>query len=194
MPTQAEVDRAQAILDAVAQAREQQIKADQEAIHDAVKCLLKDTFKQDVVHFVTRDKESVRYNAFSQLDFGRSIESTMYYSVKFKNKCVLHFGLGNVRGQPDASIMMTLPDGTSGFLCTNRLPKDWHKRKWRDEDAQANCDFWNSCSTQFGFKLADFEMLVSTAASAMCNLTGMAYDVEVWRAPIKKRVESFVWE
>ena len=189
MPSNEEIEQAQTVLAAAKEEEEKRKEALLAETNALVQKYIADTFKQPVAKFVQRSGETVGYNAFSRLDFGRSIESTMFFSATLANNAIFHFGIGSIRNAHDASILMQHPDGTKGFLCINRT----YNVKSNDAQ-QEKRDFWIKCSKLFGQKLSDFEAIISNTARDLCYVTGMDYDKDVWRAPVKKRVVTFVWE
>lgn len=191
MPTDIELAQAKAVVKAAEEEQTRQLEAERLEAENKIQQYI-GLHLAPVVHFVSRTPGSVEYNAFSCLDFGRSLESTMYFSAKLKNDAVFHFGYGSTGGHDDMSIMMTLPDGRRGFLCHNRIPRRWGE-PWPEKEAQANRDFWIECSRLFKRRLEEFENLIATVALRLCTFTGQPYH-DVWRAPRKKRVVTYVWE
>lgn len=192
IPSEAEIEAAKATLK---EAEEIEAKAEAERHAEHLKTIetwLGDCFKLRVTHFVHRDGESVGYNAHSMLDFGRDVESTMFYSATFENGVVFHFGIGAIRQDSDMAIMLRHPDGATGFLCMNRIPHTWGGTS--DKAYEASRAFWVKSAKLFKQPLKQFEKFIADLARELCDITGFDYDPDNWRAPIKKRVVKHEWE
>lgn len=191
MPTEAEVAAARATLDEAAKAdavKEDENRAEYEA---NLQKWLSECFQQRVTKFVSRDAKSVGYNAGSMLDFGRSVESTCFYSLTFENGAVFHYGIGAIRNGNEASILMTHPGGRLARpLCMHRVKRGYESNKACEE----NREFWIASAKLFKRTLKDFETLIANVAKELCRITGFSYNADTWRAPIKKRVVSYKWE
>jgi len=196
-PSAQEIESAKAVIEAANQAEAVREAEEKEKFRAEIEAFISKSLGQPVVEFTTRDGESVGYNAFSGLDFGRAIESTMFFSAKLQNGAVFHFGIGAIRSGQAASILLQLPDGVRGFLCVHRALTQggWGRsEEMRAEDAQTNRDFWVKSAKLFGHRLADFEKVIAHVAKNLCQASGMNYDSDTWRAPIKKKVVTYTWE
>lgn len=196
-PSAKDIESAKAVIEAAEQAEAIRKAEDQKKFETEVKAFIGKSLGQPVVEFTVRDGDSVGYNAFSSLDFGRSIESTMFFSAKLRNGAVFHFGIGAVRGSHEASILLQHPDGVRGFLCVHRA---FTQGRWggseesKAKDAQTNREFWVNSAKLFGHRLTDFEKVIAHVAQNLCNASGMRYNPDTWRAPVKKKVVTYTWE
>lgn len=195
-PSAQEIESAKAVIEAAQKAEAVREAEEQKKFEADVEAFIGNAFGQPVVEFTVRDGESVGYNAFSRLDFGRSIESTMFFSARLGNGASVHFGIGAIRGSEEASILLQHPDGVRGFLCIHRAfsQSRFGSEEAKAKDAQTNREFWVKSAKLFGYRLANFEKLIAHVAKNLCTASGMHYDEDTWRAPIKKKVISYTWE
>ena len=193
-PSTQEIESAKAVLEAAEKVEEERKAKEQKKFEADVEAFIGGSLGQPVTEFTVRDGKSVGYNAFSCLDFGRSVESTMFFSAKLQNGAIFHFGIGGIREGEEASIMLQLPDGIQGFLCIHRALNRWNSDETTAKKAQANREFWVKSAKLFGHRLAEFEKLINHMAKNLCTASGMDYDSETWRAPVKKKIVSYKWE
>ena len=145
--------------------------------------------------------DSVKYNTFSPLHFGSSIESTMVIDVIMSNNLTFHFGYGNTRGDDRGAMGVTLPGSPIAFLCKHRL-QTTYSNKINIDAAEENRALWVKIARRFKMSLVDFESFIQLAAIVLAKATGIIPCLvfgtsEQWvsnfRAPVKTKIVTYDW-
>lgn len=156
----------------------------------------------DVKKVTIRDIEGVCYNAFSQLHFGRSIESTMVIDVTMSNDITFYFGYGNTDGNDQSAMGIKLPGSHMAFLCKHRLKNPYsYSYKINPDTAKENRALWVKIAKKFKMKLVDFESFIQLAAIVLGMAFGFKNDwwiseewVSQFSAPVKTKVVTYEWK